>query len=356
MKIKTELLKELVNKSINGAENDKTMPMTQFMGIKKSEDSVMLTTTDTVNYLYVYGECEDSEDINVTVYAEQFSKLISKMTSTEIELEVVDGGLHIIGNGDYMLELPLEDDGEIIVFPDPYADAKDKKTTDGIIKVAEIKTIIASVRPSLSTSDELKSIKNYFVGDNVIATDRYKIASFDNKMMEKELLMSARLMDLLNIVQSDIKYHIAKDYMVFEGDNISIFSKQIDDVSEYPIDTIEKLISQDFKSVCKVNKNNFIALLERIALFVGKYDDKAVRLYFEKNGIRVSNKNRKSSEVIDYIDSKKYKAYDCTIDVDMLLSQLKAYNGDVVELHYNNDRCIKFVDGAVTQIVALLTE
>ena len=354
MKIKTEQLKKLVSKSINGLGNDKLIPLTQFIGIKAEDGNITLTTTDTTNYLYVYGEVEDTEIIQVTAFAEQFAKLISKMTSAEIELEVVNSTLHIIGNGDYTLELPLDENGELIVFPDPYSEVSDK--TDGTIKIAEIKTIIESIKPSLSSSDELPSIKNYFVGDNVIATDRYKIASFDNAMLNKEVLMSSKLMDLLSLVDTDIKYHIAKNYMVFEGDNVSIFSKQADDVSEYPIDAIEKLINQDFKSVCKVNKNNFIALLERIALFVGKYDDKAVRLYFEKDGIRVSNKNRKSSEVIDYIDSKKFKAYDCTIDVDMLLSQLKAYGSDAVEIHYNNDSCIKFVDGSIVQIVALMTE
>ena len=77
MKIKTELLKELVNKSINGAGNNKLIPITQLMGIKRADDTIQLTTTDATNYLYVYGTLDaDVEDsINVTVFAEQFSKV-----------------------------------------------------------------------------------------------------------------------------------------------------------------------------------------------------------------------------------------------------------------------------------------
>lgn len=358
MKVATEQLKALVGKAVNGAGNDKTQPLTQFMGIIKSGSDLTLITTDATNYFYVHGTVDENvSDINVTVFYEQFAKLISKMTSKEVELEIVDNALHVIGNGDYMIELPLDENGELVVYPDPYGDkySVDFKW-DGEIKVAEIKTIIESVKPSLSTVDELPSIRNYFVGDNVIATDRYKIASFDNRMMSKEVLMSSRLMDLLNLSENTLNYKIDKDCMVFESDDCTIFSKQMDDIEEYPIDAIESLISEKFKSVCKVNKNEFIALLERIALFVGKYDDRAVRLYFEKNGIRVCNKNRKSNEVIDYSDSKGFKEYDCTISVDMLLAQLKAYGGDMVELHYNNDKCIKFVDGSITQIVALMAE
>lgn len=356
MKIKTELLKELVGKAINGASNNKLIPITQLMGIKKTESCFMLTTTDATNYLYVRGEVEPVEnDMQVTVFADQFAKLISKMTSKEITLEVLNGALQVIGNGDYTLELPLDENGNFIQYPDPYAEVADINYT-GTIKPSEISVILDAVKPSLASTMEMPVITNYFVGESVMATDRYKVASFNKQIVTEETLISSQLMNLLSLTDKDIKYFISSNHMIFENDDITIYSKQSDDVSEYPVDVLENLIRQDFKSVCKVSKNEFIALLERIALFVGKYDDRAVRLYFEKNGIRVSNKNRKSNECIDYVDSKNYEVYDCTINVDMLLSQLKAYAGDMVELHYNNDSSIKFVDGTITQIVALMTE
>ena len=358
MKIETKLLKELVNKAINGASNNKLIPITQLMGIKKWNDFIMLTTTDATNYFYVAGNVDNAEaDMNVSVFAEQFAKLISKMTCKEIYLTLKDNTLEVKGNGTYALELPLDENGELVKYPDPYAEkySVDFKW-DGTIKLGKIKAIIDSVKPSLATTMELPAITNYFVGNTVVATDRYKIASFEDAITNDEVLVSSQLMDLLSLCEADIQYKIDKDCMVFDSGNCTIFSKQSDDVSEYPIEAIEKLIAEDFKSVCKVNKNDFIALLERIALFVGKYDDRAVRLYFEKDGIRVSNKSRNSNEVIAYVDSKNYKSYNCVISVDMLLSQLKAYAGDVVELHYNNDKSIKFVDGTIVQIVALMED
>lgn len=359
MKVQTEQFKELVAKATQGASNDKLIPITQLIGIKKSGSYIMLTTTDATNYLYVYGDANAIEkDMYVTVYVEQFAKLISRITSKEIEFNIKNDTLEIIGNGEYTLELPLDENGELIKYPDPYHEkyADATPSFSGKIAMSEVKTIIDSVRPSLANTDELPIIKNYYVGDDVVATNRYKIASFDNKMCDQNLIISSQLMDLLSNMTSDIQYSIAKDHMVFSSDNMKVYSKGIEDVEEYPIDAIRNLIEQPFKSVCKVNKNDFIALLERIALFVGKYDDKAIRLYFEKNGIRVSNKNRKSNEILDYIDSKNYKAYDCIIDIDLLLTQLKAYASDAVELHYNNEGAIKLVDGAITQIVALMTE
>lgn len=355
MKIKTEQLKELVNKSIQGAGNNKLIPLTQFIGICGFEGRLVLTTTDATNYFYVCGKDIDVVKFNVTVFAEQFAKLISKMTCKEIELTVVDNTLEVKGNGTYTLELPLDENGELINYPDPYADVPNMEF-DGTIQVSKVKAIVESIKPSLATTMELSSITNYFVGNSVIATDRYKIASYEDTITNDEILVSAQLMDLLALFDDKIEYKIGDNYMIFNSENCWLYSKQKDDISEYPIDAIESLIGEKFKSVCKVNKNEFIALLERIALFVGKYDDRAVRLYFEKNGIRVCNKSRKSNEVIDYNNSKGFKAYDCIISVDMLLSQLKAYAGDMVEIHYNNDKCIKFVDGNITQIVALMSD
>lgn len=358
MKVKTEQFKKLVNTAIQGASNDKLIPITQLMGIKKWNDVIMLTTTDATNYLYVADNIDnDTDDFNVTVYAEQFAKLISKMTSEFIYLNIKNEALEVKGNGTYMLELPLDESGELIKYPDPYAEKYSVNFKwDGKIKVSDIKTTIDSVKPSLASADEKPILKNYFVGDSIIATDRYKIASFNANMFKDEILISSQLMDLLSLFESDIQYKIDKDCMVFDSGNYTVFSKQADDISEFPIDVIEKLINEDFKSMCKVNKNDFIALLERIALFVGKYDDKAVRLYFEKDGIRVSNKSRNSNEIIEYSDSKGYKSYDCVIDVDMLLTQLKAYSKSNVEIHYNNDVCIKLVDDKVTQIIALMEQ
>lgn len=360
MKVNTEKLKEMVSKAVQGASNNKMVPITQLMGIVKTQDSLILTTTDATNYLYITGNVDKKEeDINVAVPVEQFSKLISKMTCKEVYLSVKDNVLEVKGNGTYEIELSLDENtGELIVYPNPrgeYFDGDFEYT--GKISAEDVKVVLDTIKPSLATTLELPAITNYYIGDKVCATDRFKIASFDVGMFKEECLVSSQLMDLIGVIaQENISYFINGEVMLFETKVGSVFCKNVESTEEYPIQAINNFVDQDFKSVCKVNKNDFIALLERIALFVGKYDDKAIRLYFEADGIRVSNKSRKSNELIEYSDSKDYEQYDCTIDIDMLLTQLRAYNSDVVEIHYNNEACIKFVDNDIIQIVALMEE
>jgi hypothetical protein len=77
---------------------------------------------------------------------------------------------------------------------------------------------------------------------------------------------------------------------------------------------------------------------------------------FNKSGIIVTNKSGKSVETIEYQSVKKHKDFDCIADIEFLMSQIKAYASDVIELHYGRENSIKLVDGNITQIVALNEE
>lgn len=358
MRINTEQFKELISKAIKGAGDNKLIPITQLMGIKKIGGVISLITTDTTNYLYVEGKVDSSdEDFEVTVYVDQFSKLISKMTSKEVSLTINDGILSIKGNGIYTLELPLDENGELIKYPSPI-DTLSDVNTDNVLAISNVRLVIDSVKPSLATSMEIPALTNYYVGDKVVASDRCSIACYNTDILGKdeELLISSQLMDLLGLMNNDISYVITDTYMLFKSDNITVYSKRTYNASDFPISTINALMTKQFDSNCKVNKNEFIALLDRMSLFVSKYDDKAIRLSFEKDGIRVFNKAAKSNELIPYMQSVDYTEYTCLIDIDILMSQLKAYASDAVEIHYNNEFVIKFVDGNIIQIIALMSE
>lgn len=354
MKIRTEKLKELLGLAIKGASNDNLVPISQFIGIKKEADNIMLTSSDGNNYLYVTDTIEDSGDnISVAVYMEQFSKLISKITSEFVSLEIKNDALEVKGNGTYMLELHLDETtGEFIVYPDPASDYD--VTPDKTLSKDVVRIMIDSMKSSIATTQERPILTNYYVGESVITSNREQIALYDSPVFDENVVMPPRLVDLLGLITTDAKYYVDDSVIIFSGDNIKIFSRRGNNVSEYPVDLIKQIASSSYKSECKVNKNDFIALLERMSLLVGKYDDRAVKLYFEKDGIKVTNRGLNSDETIKYQSSKKYKQYDCEINVDMLLSQLKAYSGDIVEIHYNSDATIKFVSGDLSQIIALI--
>lgn len=189
-----------------------------------------------------------------------------------------------------------------------------------------------------------------------MATDRVKVASFDKRLFSNDVLVSDRLMKLMGVIQdSDIQYEVQDNVVVLKSDKCTIYGN-LDEVGGYPVAVVSDLISMDFPSSCKINKQSFINMLDRISLFVGKYDNKAIHMKFEKHGISIANMAGKSEEVIDYDSVKSYKAFDCIVDIELLLAQLKAYSSDVLDIQFGNEATLKLVDDDITYIVALNNE
>ena len=127
LSVKTDIFKEMVSRSIKGAGMSNLLPVTGMMAIQLKDNELILITTDMSNYLYIKHDNIVGDEFYVVVQVEQFSKLVGKMTCENITLEVEDGILNVKGNGNYKIELPLDEEGNTITFADPVTDLKVKK-------------------------------------------------------------------------------------------------------------------------------------------------------------------------------------------------------------------------------------
>ena len=130
----------------------------------------------------------------------------------------------------------------------------------------------------------------------------------------------------------------------------------MDSISYYKIDVINGLLDQEYDSYCCVSRIALLQLLDRLMLFVGPYDDNKIDLVFTNNGIDIKSLRDNSIETVEYSGSENFKPFMCTINVELFRNQVKASTADVIELHYGLDNAIKFVDGNVTQVIALEVE
>lgn len=356
--MKTEKLKEMVSRSVKGAGNNKLIPLTSLIAIELKDGVLTLITTDATNYLYIKEEKLSGEDFYVVVDVNVFSKLISKMTCENVTLEIKKdlSALEVRGNGTYKIELPLDENGEFIKYPDPY-----KKITElqdcGTINKTTISVILETIKPSLATTLENPCYTGYYVGDQVVATDTYKIASMAVKLFDESKLISAELMDLLSVINAEkIKVGVVENDIVFRAPDSIIVGKLMDGLEDFAIDPIMNLVNMEFDSSCAVSKNALLQLLDRLVLFVGPYDKNAVHLTFTKDGLQVSSKTTTGIEIVDYISSDNFKDFTCAVDIQMLINEVKAISNDVIEIYYGEDNAIKFVDGNITIIVALLED
>lgn len=353
LSIKTVVLQEMVSRAIKGAGNNKLIPLTSLMAIQLKDHQLTLITTDASNTLYIMHDKVEGDEFYCVVRVDQFSKLIARMTSENITLELDNALLTIKGNGNYKIELPLDENGELIKFPDPVSEMKfDGEVQE--INLTTIKTILAVNKASLAITQEEPAYTGYYCGDRVVTTNRDTICGLDVKLFNFDVLISPEMMNLLDVMTEEkIGVYCKDDVFEFITKDCIIHGYMMDGIEDFAIDVINGLIDEEFESSCKVSKSDLLALLDRINLFVGENDNKAITLTFTDKGIDISSKQSDGIETIAYTDSKNFKPYICIVDIVMLTQQVKANKGDSINIQYGNDGSIKLVDGNITQVIAL---
>lgn len=356
MTISTSTLQNMVAKSMKGASCNKMIPLTGLMAIELKNHLLTLITTDATNYLYVKEDKVEGDDFYVVVQAEMFAKLISKLTCEKVSLDLKDNTLMVTGNGKYSIELPLDEEGELIKYPDPMCESIEvEKVAD--LNLSTIKLILATAKSALANTLEVPCYTGYYVGNKVVATDTYKICGINIKLWDEPALVSPEMMSLLDIFTDEKFMAVRRDnIMIFESNNCVVYGTLMDSIDDYQIEAIDGLLEQDFDSSCKITKSAMLQLLDRLSLFVSPYDKNGVYLTFTRDGLQIESKQANSIEVIPYTESNSFHDFTCCVDIEMLHSQVKANTGDSITIHYGEDNAIKITDGNVAQVVALLED
>ena len=353
MKVKTQVLKELVSKAIVGCGNDKSIPMTNYIAIAVQDNLLKLTTTDYTNYLEVSTPVEE-DDFYCIAVAERFSKLIGKLTSEYVTLTDEGSRLKVSANGEYSIDLLEDENGERVKFIElPEIKAKKPKTLSKEV----VEEVIHTVKPSLAVTYERPYLTNYYVGEVICGSNGSFVSEYKDKLLDKSQLISAPLMDLISTFDEDvIKYEIGESYLLFVTDTMKIYSKCEIGEGDYAIDRIKQFLKTKFDKYVKVDKDLLLSAIDRVALFTDKTDNRALKLIFNDGNITIKNVKDNSYEVVACTEVKaKEPDFELYINADMLTVQLKAYNGEVVKIGYGHDHVISLTTDKTTQIVALMS-
>lgn len=354
MKVVSSRMKEAVNKAIKGAGFNNLIPITSMIGIKLEGGKLRLFTTDMTNTLCIIIDKVSGVDMDITVDADKFGKLIAKTTSEDIELIVIDDVLSVKANGTYKIPLISDEEG-LVTFP-ALSETKGKTTN---IKLTSIMQAYNINKSALAKTLENPALTGYYCGDMVISTDANVITFNDFKMFEQDepLLISPQLMQLLTLnKQEDIKLIADKTLLTFISDDMIVQGAVMEGIEDFPADDVKAYLDEAFTSSCKVPKDLLLATLDRLALFIEPYDKNGAYFTFGRKGINIHSKKDASTEIINYVESKNFEPFMCCVDIPMLKEQLQANPDDTVKICYGNENALKIESGKVTQVIALLED
>jgi len=352
--LNTLKLQEAITKSIRGASNNKMIPITGLMEINLNNNVFSLVTTDATNILKVIEPSITGENFYAVVQADTFSKLVLKTTSDNITLTIKDGNLEFKGNGVYSIELPLDEEGKPIKFPEFVFDYDSETTT---INLALLKFIILTNKAAIAETMERPYLTGYYFGDKVITSNIFKICANDIKIFSQPVLLSSNLVELLSLFNEEtVSIQYVEDKIIFKTNNIMISGTQLEDIEDYPIEAITNYIEDEFTSMCKIPKKQMLDILDRLTLFVTVYDKNSICLTFSEEELIINNKKNSGNEVIKYKETNNAQPFTCFVDIELLKSQVMVQPTETIELWYGHSKAIKMNFDKTTQLVALMQD
>lgn len=352
--IDTKILNELVSKAVKGSSDNKMIPITSLISIVLKDNVLTLTTTDAMNILQVFKADVEGDDFDVVVQTDIFSRLVMRMTSRTTKLTLKESSLEVKGNGIYNIELPLDEDGLPIKFPTQ----KYEQGRQCEVKMSDIKSILIANKASLAETMEIPCLTGYYFNEeNVLTTDRYKMCSNNINVFDDELLLPAELLDLLLLIDDEVvSATVYDDRILFESSNVVITGYHLEGVEDYPASAITSYVTQQFPSVCTLRKNNLLATLDRFTLFVSPFERNAVALTFTEKGLVIDSVGSTATEIVEYETVEDFEMFACAVDLDLLITQIKAQETENVAMWFGHEKALKLVSNKVTQIVALLED
>lgn len=340
--LETKVLKDLTARVMKGVGKNESIMRTCWIGIKCQENTLSMTAWDGENYLVVSEDKIVCDDFKVTVTAEKFAQLVSKTTSDKITLELKDNYLKVKGNGDYKLELPVNDEGELDNYPEIVFDTKKKGTK---IKLSAIVWAIEGNKISLAKTPEVPHLMCYYFGDEVLTTNNTTAALSNINVFGQPIMLKSDLVNLVATMENEeITVYTDKDKILFKTPKTTIlgyFNEGKEEFEEGIKDELKQLFDEESPASCSVEKDALLGILDRIMLFV-KTKEEGIRVLFTKNGIQFYNKDNSVNELLQYATSENFVSFEVKLQLDVLKDLINNVCDEKCYIQYGLDGMLKF--------------
>ena len=362
--LKTSLFQGLVSKALKGLSANTMVAITSFIAIEVKAGRLTLTTTDSVNYLRFEEDGQSGSDFYVCLHADQFGKLISKLDSEKVTLDLTQDAngnpLFLMvkaGSGSYKLPIPVNEDGGSIKYDMPIVTIADEEGTIQLSSIKSILEINKSAVLSLFISASKAPLMGYYCGEEAVTSDTTKIALTKIKLFQKPALLRARLMELLLLSdEENITYKRKGDKFTFSTTGMTISSTELEGVNEFPIDKSKQFLSMPFESNCAVNKKDISNLIDRLMLFVDMQDKNLVYVTFNHDGLYVSTKQSNGAEVVPLQNSENFQNFNICPDIQMLKAVIDSQSTDLIKFEYGHPSAVKVVGANSIHLLSLAAD
>lgn len=367
MIIKTEILKKYGNIILQAVDNNELSLLTETLELKTENDFLYMSVTNKEYYAQVKLGLNQAEDLHATVNANLFLKLVSQITTSDIELNIKDTSLMVKGNGTYKLPL-IFDGSELLNLPT--IDIKNK-TNEFDVNSDILNSILQYNSKELLKGTISRPVQRlYYVDEKgcITFTSGACVNNFD-LAQPLRILLNDKIVKLFKLFQNtSVKVTLGHDPISdtiiqtkirFETTDISLTAIiSCDDtlLNSVPVSGIRGRALNTYKYSINIDKNLLLQTINRLMLFnSGNGSKEILKPYstfeFNTNSVTIYDAKKINSEIIEYTNTTVSEPYTAIFDLVDLKSTLETCSETCLTFNFGDGQAAVIARGNIYNVI-----
>lgn len=368
MIIKTKLFKEVCSTILLGIDNTDISTLTETLELKTEEKTLILNVTNGEYYVSVKFPLEHEEDFSASVNANLFLKLISAVTTEDIELEKKKDYLQVKANGTYKIPFIYDGSEEMLKLPEITIN---NPTTQLKISGEILNSILVYNSKELQRGTISKPVqKLYYVDEkgcltfttgacvNYFELEKPIKVLFNNRLVKLFKLFKGEMTDFTlgydpideNLVQTKVRFETPSIVLT------AITGCTDDLLRSVPVAAIRGRAEKDYPYSVVLNTQELKEAINRLLLFSAGYGSvKNLKPYskfeFINNQITIYDSNNENTETFLFKNDVNFETLQSFIlDLSDLKLVVDTITEDYLTLSFGDHQAVVLKRGAITNV------
>lgn len=325
LEISTPLIQAVSNKLVKAVSTKDIIPSLKNFLFQVTEKNVHIIAGDSATYLEKDIPCNTITEVgDFSIDGRDFTKLIGKINSETIILEIKDNKLNIrAGKSKFNLQTI---DVEEYVYPENLI----SDVTGIKIILPEIKRALKLAAITVSKNATEVYFTGYKIGKKLMTTNRNNLTIYDLDVCEDDLLLTQDLVDLINDLDGETaELSYTSDFLEIKTEGTRILGNLLSGLENFPAnDLLESFV---YDKLAVVSKKDLIPILDRAMIFVEALG--AVELVFKEKVIECKLVGVTTVDTYEEIPYEGSVNISIKVNVGMLYQIASSIDTEKLELH-----------------------
>lgn len=354
---KVEDLKKISSILLSAVDSSDISKITDNLELKVENQFLNLSVTNGEYYVCTKLPVNDNIEFHATINASIFLKLLTKITTENVEFRIEDNSLVVSGNGEY--KIPLIYDGDsMFTLPEI---SIDNVTTTFDIDSSTLKSILQYNSKELNKRAVISSpVQTLYYIDEEGAITFTSGACVNVFKLPKQIkiLLNQKIVKLFKLFDDcQVKVNLGQDFIdgantfqtkvSFESDVLKISAIILNNdsmIGTVPVKAIRDRAFTTYENSASFNRVEFLQAIERLLVFYGSASQLFAKFEFSAESVKIQTLSGEVNESIRYTSSSGLTdVYEAILDLENIKTVLSSYNDSQITMNFGDGQAFVII-------------